>query len=104
MFRKVLPGGGACVGKQKIFATNGNDQSEDESINSPAFRRTNGKFTTKKNIEKCTQSQEKLLQARATKRSQFEYSTATNIALTRKQEVIEKMLFIYFTHIKNYNS
>jgi hypothetical protein len=58
MFRKVLPGSAfgilttiayrICVGKQKIFATNGNDQSDAESINSPAFRRKNGKFTREK--------------------------------------------------------
>ena len=50
MFRKVLPGSAfgilttiayrICVSKQNIFATNGNDQSDDESINSPTVIKT----------------------------------------------------------------
>ena len=94
-----------CISKQKAFATN--DQSEDESMNSPAFRRKNGKFSKKNVFEKSIRSQESVMQARATKRSQFE--CPTNIAWTRTQEVYynycncKKKHYLYILHMLNYN-
>ena len=112
MYQKVLLGGAFgvlstivyrfCFGKLNIFATNGNDRGE-ESIDFQVFRGKKGKFVTKKNLEKSAHSEEKLIQARATERSQ--HPAASSIVLTRNQEVIQTILFIhYFTHILSYNS
>ena len=118
MFQKVLLGGAFgvlttigyrfCIGKLNIFATNGNDNGE-ESINSQVFRSKKGQFANKKFLEKSAQSQEKLIQARATERSQ--YPAATSTVLTRNREVIQTFLytsdiistFVYtliYTHFK----
>ena len=79
-----------CIGKLNIFATNGNDNGE-ESINSQVFRSKNSQFANKKFLEKSAQSQEKLIQARATERSQCPATTST--VLTRNQEVIQTFLY-----------
>ena len=81
------------VGKQNIFPTN--DQSKGDSL---ASRHKNGKFSKKKHVEKSIRSQQSLVEARATPRSQFD--CPTNIAWTRTQEdeeVIVKNVCTFYT-------
>ena len=100
MFRKLLLGGAFGVlttivyrvGKQNIFATNDQSQGETDS------RHKNGEFSKKKNVEKSIHSQQSLVEARATPRSQFD--CPTNIAWTRTQEdeeVIVKNICTFYT-------
>ena len=103
MFPKLLLGGAFGVlttivyrvGEQNIFATNDQSQGETDSL---ASRHKNGEFSKKKHIEKSIRSQQSLVEARATPRSQFD--CPTNIAWTRTQEdeeIIVKNVCTFYT-------
>ena len=85
------------IGKQKVFATSDNDQTQEETT-FPAHRTKKGKFAKKKEIEKRQHFQQLLPQGRAVPRKQLD--CLTNIRWTRAQEIQEeqqKFVYTFYT-------
>lgn len=100
MLRKLFGGGFGVlaaivhrIGKQKVFAGDDNDKSQEETT-FPAHRTKKGKFAKKKEIEKRQHFQQLIPQGRAVPRRQFD--CPTNIPWTRAQETQEvRAKFVY---------